>query len=707
MAEIPLERLRNIGFIAHIDAGKTTTTECVLFYTGISHKIGSVDEGTAIMDWMEQEKERGITITAAATSCYWVPTYLKFEKETREVREKNEYQINIIDTPGHIDFTAEVQRSLRVLDGAVVIFDGTAGVEPQSETVWHQADRFKVPRLCFINKMDKLGADFFASLRSIEERLTKNILPLQLPIGKEKEFKGVVDLLTNKAFYFEGNYGEHVIEKEVPEEMKEEVKKWRKIVLEKIVEKDEKLLEDYLAEKEISLSLIKKVLRKATIEFKLVPVLCGSSLKKKGIQLLLDAICDYLPSPLDLPPVEGINPKTHQNEKRFPKKDEPFCALVFKSMIDPFVGELTYFRVYSGELPRGVYVLNSSNFKKERIGRLLRVHADERIEIEKISAGGIAATVGLKETTTGDTLCDLDHPIVLERIEFPEPVIFMRIEAKTRADEEKLTKALKHFTQEDPTFKMKYDSETGQTLIGGMGELHLEIIIDRLKREFGLEVNVGKPQVAYKETITQVAQAEGKYIRQSGGRGQYGHVVIEVAPNERGKGFEFIDKIKGGIIPKEFIPAVETGVKEALQKGVLAGYPLTDIKVTLFDGSFHVVDSSDFAFQIAGSIALVEAAKKAKPILLEPIMRIEVRTPEEFLGDVVGDLGARRAKIQRTYPVAMLTAIEAFVPLAEMFGYATTLRSLTQGRGTFTMEFDHYEPVPQNITQKIIEGKSG
>ena len=705
MRKYPIERVRNIGFIAHIDAGKTTVSERVLFYTGISHKIGEVHEGQAIMDWMEQERERGITITSAATTCYWVPIHKKLHEATRGEREESEYQINIIDTPGHIDFTVEVQRSLRILDGAVVIFDGVAGVEPQSETVWHQADKFNVPRLCFINKLDRIGADFKKSLDSIYQKLTKNAVPLQIPIGIESNFAGVIDLLTKKAFYFEGEHGEKVIEKEIPEEYKKEAEEWREKTIEKIIEQDEKLMEEYLSGEELPLEEIKKVLRKATIEFKLVPVFCGSALKNKGVQLLLDGVVDYLPSPVDLPPVQGENPKTGNEEIRKADDNEPFSALVFKIATDPYVGELAYFRVYSGTLKKGSYVLNSSTNTKERIGRILRMHANERTEIDEVFAGGIAATVGLKNTSTGDTLCDPEKPIILEKITFPEPVISIKVEPKTKADQEKLIIAIKKLMGEDPTLKVKTDEDTGETIISGMGELHLEIVIDRLKREFGVEVNVGRPQVAYKETITTLAEAEGKYIRQSGGRGQYGHVFLRVEPKERGEGYEFVNAIKGGAIPSEFIPAVEKGVKEAIDKGVVAGYPLVDLKVTLYDGTFHEVDSSDFAFKIAGSVALSEAAKKAKPILLEPIMKVEVRTPEEFLGDVIGDLSSRRARIEETKTIAQIKAVDAKVPLSEMFGYATTLRSLTQGRGNFTMEFDHYQEVPKNIEQEIIEGK--
>ncbi len=707
MREYPIERYRNIGFIAHIDAGKTTVSERVLFYTGVSHKIGEVHEGQAIMDWMAQERERGITITSAATTCFWLPTYLKkAEGEMgQDERKQKEYQINVIDTPGHIDFTAEVQRSLRVLNGAVVIFDGVAGVEPQSETVWHQADKFCVPRLCFINKLDRTGADFKKDVESIEQKLTPNIVVLQLPIGQEQNFEGVIDLLTFKAYFFEGDQGQTIKEVEIPAELKEEAKEAREKAIEKIVEQDDKLTEQYLQGIIPSIDDLKKVLRKAVISFKLVPVLCGSALKNRGVQLLLDAIVDYLPSPIDLPPVEGENPKTGQREIREAKDDAPFSALVFKVATDPYVGELSYFRVYSGTLKKGSYVLNASTGQKERIGRLLRMHADERIEIDEVFAGGIAATLGLKSTTTGDTLCDENAPIVLEKITFPEPVISISVEPKTKEDQEKLSIALQKLTREDPTFKVETDEVTQQTIISGMGELHLEIILDRLQREFSVNITSGRPQVAYKETITIPAEAEGKYIRQSGGRGQYGHVFLRVEPKERGEGYEFVDEIKGGAIPREFIPAVQKGVVEARDKGVVAGYPLTDLRVTLYDGTFHEVDSSDFAFKIAGSIALSEAVKKAKPVLLEPVMKVEARCPDEFLGDVIGDLSSRRARIEEQKTIGSVKAIEAKVPLAEMFGYATTLRSLTQGRGTFTMEFDHYDKVPQNIAQEIMEGK--
>ncbi len=694
----PIEKYRDIGIIAHIDAGKTTVTERILFYTGISHKIGEVHDGQAIMDWMEQEKERGITITAAATTCFWTPG------ETTRSKGR-EYRINIIDTPGHIDFTAEVQRSLRVLDGAVVVFDGVAGVEPQSETVWHQADKFSVPRICFINKMDRIGAQFEKSLESIWQKLSPNAVALQIPIGAEERFEGVVDLLKMKALKFEGDWGQIVKEEEIPENLLEKARNWRKKLVEKIVVEDEILLEKHLAKEEISIDELRKVLRRAVLNYKLIPVFCGAALRNKGIQPLLDGICYYLPSPIDLPPIKGIDPKTGKEIEREVTDEAPFSALVFKTATDPYVGTLIFFRVYSGSLKRGSYLLNTTTGEKERIGRILRMHAAEREEVTEIFAGDIAATVGLKTTSTGHTLCDINQPIILERIIFPEPVISVRIEPKTKQDQEKMSLALRKLAEEDPTFKIKEDLETGETIISGMGELHLEIITDRMKREFKVEGNVGKPQVAYKETIKSEAEAEGKYIRQSGGRGQYGHVWLKVKPKERGQGFEFIDEIKGGRIPKEFIPAVEKGIKEAMEKGIVAGYPMVDMEVTLYDGSFHEVDSSEIAFKIAGSIALQEASKKAKPVLLEPIMRLEVICPQEFFGGVLGDLSARRCKIEDTKDRLQSKVISGKVPLAEMFGYATALRSLTEGRGTFTMEFNHYEEVPQNIAQEIIEGK--
>jgi len=689
MRQYPIEKTRDIGIIAHIDAGKTTVTERILFYTGISHKIGEVHDGQAVMDWMEQERERGITITSAATTCFW-----------------KEHQINIIDTPGHIDFTVEVQRSLRVLDGAVVVFDGVAGVEPQSETVWRQADKFKVPRICFINKMDRIGADFEKSLRSIKERLTPNVVVLNIPIGAEDKFEGVIDLLGQKVIKFKGDFGQEVEEVEIPDNLSQAAVARRKEMLEKIVEVDVALMERYLGGEEINPQELKQLLRKATIKGQLVPVLCGSALKNKGVQPLLDAIVDYLPAPVDLPPLEGFDPKDESKIiKLGPQDDGPFAALAFKVATDPYVGTLTYFRVYSGTLQKGTYVLNSSTDEKERIGRILRMHADHREDIETVFAGGIAAVVGLKKTTTGDTLCTPDLPVVLEKIIFPEPVISVAIEPKTKQDQEKMGTALRRLSEEDPTFVVRSDLETGQTIISGMGELHLEVIVDRMLREFKVGANIGRPQVAYKETITGSAEAEGKYIRQSGGRGQYGHVWLKIEPKGRGEGFEFIDAIKGGIIPQEFIPAVEKGVKEARDKGVLAGYPLVDAKVTLYDGSFHEVDSSEAAFKIAGSKAFQEASRRAGLVLLEPVMKIQAIIPEEFLGDVTGDLNAKRARIEKMETRLQVKVIDAKVPLAEMFGYATGLRSMTQGRGTFTMEFDHYQEVPKNITEGIIGEK--
>ena len=700
MREYPLEKTRDIGIIAHIDAGKTTVTERILYYTGISHKIGEVHEGEAIMDWMEQERERGITITAAATTCFWTQTY-----KTPEERAKKEFRINIIDTPGHIDFTVEVQRSLRVLDGAVVVFDGVAGVEPQSETVWHQADKYHVPRICFINKLDRMGASFTRSLQSIRERLNPNAMPVQLNIGLESEFEGIIDLLTMKAYNFTGEKGEFINEIEIPKNLVEEAQKMRQELVEKIVELDEELMNKYLEGKEISVEELRKVLRKATIESKIVPVFCGSALRNKGVQFLLDGVVDYLPSPLDLPPTKGFDPKTGTEIIRQVSDDEPFTALAFKIATDPFVGNLTYFRVYSGTLKRGSYILNATKGQKERAGRIVRMHANHREEVEEVFAGDIAALVGLKYTTTGDTLCDEEHPIILEKIEFPEPVISMRIEPKTKADQEKMSIALRKLAEEDPTFQVASDQETGETIIKGMGELHLDVLVDRMRREFKVEANTGRPQVAYKETIKGTAEAEGKYIRQSGGRGQYGHVWLRVEPLERGKGIEFVDEIKSGVIPQEFIPAVEKGVKEAAQKGVLAGYPLQDIRVTLYDGSFHEVDSSEFAFKIAASIALQDAVKKSNPILLEPIMKIQVIVPAKFLGEVTGDLNSRRARIEQISDRLDSKVIDAKVPLAEMFGYVTNLRSLTEGRGFMTMEFDHYEEVPKNIAEQIIAGR--
>ncbi|MBI2263488.1 elongation factor G [Candidatus Berkelbacteria bacterium] len=687
-----LAKTRNIGIIAHIDAGKTTVTERVLYYTGKTYKIGEVHEGTAVMDCMAQERELGITITSAATTTFWnLPDVLE-----------DKYRINIIDTPGHIDFTAEVQRSLRVLDGGVVIFDGVAGVEPQSETVWHQAEKFNVPRICFINKMDRIGADFYQGLESILERLTDKAVAIFLPIGAESDFQGIIDLIEDKAIYWVDELGVKFEKREIPADMKEKAKEWRKKAIEVIVEQDENLLNLYLEEKEISPGQLREVLRKATVAGKLYPVLCGSALKNKGVQFLLDAIIYYLPSPLDKGAVEGENPKTHQTENRLPADSEPLSALAFKVAADPFVGQLTFIRVYSGKLLAGSTVLNSAKNEKERIGRLVRMHANHREEIKEITAGEIAAAVGLKLTGTGDTLSDPIHPILLETITFPEPVVKMAIEPKTREDQEKMGLALYRLGNEDPTLKISQDLETKQTVIEGMGELHLEIIVDRLKREFQVDAKTSAPQVAYKETITKEVEVEGKYIRQTGGRGQYGHVEMRFKPLERGVGVSFVNQIKGGIIPVEYIPAVEKGIRQAALKGVLAGYPLVDFEAILFDGSFHEVDSSELAFSIAAEIALKDGVKKADLVLLEPIMSVEVVVPEEFMGEVSGDLSSRRGKILGLGERGKMKTVSAQVPLANMFGYATQIRGMTQGRGAFVMEFLHYEPVPANVVAEIV-----
>jgi len=700
MIDYPINKVRNIGIIAHIDAGKTTVSERILFYTGISHKIGEVHEGEAIMDWMEQERERGITITAAATTAFWLPTY-------SENKPDNKYKINIIDTPGHIDFTVEVKRSLRVLDGAVVVFDGVAGVEPQSETNWRYADDYNVPRLCFINKLDRLGASFEKSFQSILERLSPNAVKMQIPDGHEDKFTGVVDLLKMKFYKFEGVWGENVVETDIPAELSEEANKERALMVEKIVETDDVAMNDYLEGKEVLEEKLKELLRKAVVDGKIFPVFCGSALKNKGVQLVLDAVVDYLPSPLERGEIKGIDVKTKEEITRKPDDSEPFSALAFKVASDPFVGQLTFFRVYSGVVVSGSYVLNSITGQQERIGRLLRIHANDREEIKEVYAGGIAAIVGLKSTKTGDTLCDPEKPIILEQIDFPEPVISLRIEPKTKADQEKMGIALKKLSDEDPTFKIRSDKETGETIISGMGELHLEVLVERMKREFSVGANVGRPQVAYRETITGTAEAEGKYVRQSGGRGQYGHVWLRVEPQERGVGFEFVNAIKGGSIPEEFINPSEKGVREALDKGVVAGFPMVDVKATLYDGSYHDVDSSEIAFKIAASIAMQEASRRAKPILLEPIMKVEIIMPDNFMGEVTGDLASRRGHILSINDRSPLNlkVVDSRVPLSEMFGYATSLRSLTEGRGTFNMEFDHYEPVPNNVAQLIIEGK--
>ncbi|MFH1161855.1 MAG: elongation factor G [Candidatus Jorgensenbacteria bacterium] len=706
--QYPMERVRDIGIIAHIDAGKTTVTERVLFYTGLTHKIGEVHEGDTVMDWMEQERERGITITSAATTCFWTPTYAKGGPSTSSGQARgneHEYRINLIDTPGHIDFTVEVKRSLRVLDGAVVVFDGVAGVEPQSETNWRYADEYGVPRICFVNKLDRMGASFEKSLESIRDRLTPHAVALQWPIGIEESFKGVIDLLTLKAYAFEGEHGERIVEIPIPGDLKDVVAKERHELVEKIAETDDRLLHGYLGGKEPTVEELKGALRKAALAVKLVPVFCGSALKNKGVQFVLDAVVDYLPSPSDLPPVKGINSQTHAEEERKPSDEEPLAGLAFKIAADPFVGSLTFFRVYSGVLKRGSYVLNATKDTQERIGRIVLMHANHREEAEEIYAGDLCALVGLKNTTTGDSLVDPEHPIILEKIIFPEPVISIRIEPKTKADQEKMGLALHRLAEEDPTFRVSGDMETGETIIAGMGELHLEIIVDRMKREFSVEGSVGRPQVAYKETVKGNGDGEGKYIRQSGGRGQYGHVKLKVEPLARGTGFEFVNEIKGGAIPQEFITPVEKGVREAMEKGIMAGYPVTDVKVTLYDGSYHEVDSSEFAFKIAGSMALQEAARQAKLVMLEPMMKVQVIVPADFLGDVTGDLNSRRAKITAMGERVNVRVVDALVPLSEMFGYVTNLRSMTQGRGNFTMEFSHYEEVPNNIAQLIVEGK--
>ena len=696
MAEkVTLDKVRNIGIIAHIDAGKTTVTERVLYYTGKTYKIGEVHKGEAVMDWMAQERERGITITAAATTTFW---------KTHKGLYKDElHRINIIDTPGHVDFTAEVERSLRVLDGAVVVFDGKMGVEPQSETVWRQADKYKVPRICFINKLDATGGDFYMSLDSIKDRLGANAVPVQLPIGEESGFKGVVDLISKKAIVFTSEMGANPKEEEVPANIKEKVEEYRGKLVEAVAEhSSDEFLEKYLGGEEPTEEELRIGLRKATLSTKLIPVLAGTALKNKGIQPLLDAVVDLLPSPLDVLAVKGKNPKTGAEEERKTDEKEPFTALAFKVMTDPFVGRLTYFRVYSGMLTSGSYIYNSSKNKKERIGRILLMHANSREEIKEIGAGEIGAAVGLKDTFTGDTLCDENKPIVLESISFPEPVISLAIEPKTKADQEKMGLALAKLSEEDPTFKLRTDHDTGQSIISGMGELHLDIIVDRMKREFNVGANVGKPQVAYKETIKKIAQGEGKYIRQSGGRGQYGHCFLRIEPRGRGEGFEFKNEVVGGTIPKEFIPAIQKGVKGAMDNGSLAGYPMVDMLVAVYDGSFHDVDSSEEAFKIAGSMALREATKRADAVLLEPIMNLEVTTPEEFMGDVIGDLSSKRARIENTELRGNVRVVKTQVPLAEMFGYATNLRSQTQGRASFSMEPSHYEEVPVNVANTII-----
>ncbi len=696
--QYPIEKVRDIGIIAHIDAGKTTVSERILFYTGVSHKIGEVHEGSTVMDWMEQERERGITITAAATTCFWTPTYAKGDKAF-------EHRINLIDTPGHIDFTVEVKRSLRVLDGAVVVFDGVSGVEPQSETNWRYADDYHVPRICFINKLDRMGASFDGSLASIRERLNPNAMPVQLPIGLEAAFEGLVDLIRMKAYHFQGDNGEKIIESEIPESMLELSKKAHHDLVEKIVETEDGLMAAYLEGKEPSVADLKRALRAATLASKITPVFTGSALKNKGTQLMLDGVVDYLPNPNDVPATRGIAPRTGTELFRHPKDDEPFAALAFKIAADPFVGSLTYFRVYSGTLKKGTYVLNSTKDNQERVGRMVRMHANDREDIDEIYAGEIGAIVGLKNTTTGDTLCDIEQPIILEKIIFPEPVISIRIEPKTKVDQEKMGIALHRLAEEDPTFRVGGDAETGETIISGMGELHLDIIVDRMKREFGVGANVGRPQVSYKETIRKPAEAEGKYIKQSGGRGQYGHVRIRVKPLERGTGFVFVNSIKGGSIPQEFINPIEKGIVEALERGIVAGYKMVDVEVELYDGSYHEVDSSEAAFKIAGSMAIQEAARRASPVLLEPIMKVQILVPTNFMGDATGDVSSKRGKIIAMNDRLNLKIIDSMIPLSEMFGYATSLRSMSQGRGSFTMEFDHYDEMSANTAQVVIEGR--
>ena len=689
--QVPLDRTRNIGIMAHIDAGKTTTTERVLFYTGVSHRMGEVHDGAATMDWMEQERERGITITSAATTCLW-----------------GDYRINLIDTPGHVDFTIEVERSLRVLDGAVAVFDSVQGVEPQSETVWRQADKYRVPRIAFMNKMDRIGADFYSSVQSLVDRLGATPVPIQLPVGREADFRGTVDLLTMRAFlYNDESLGAKYDIEEIPADLRELAKEYREKMLEAVAEFDEQVLERYLNGETLTVEEIKRAIRAGAIAMKITPVLCGAAFKNKGVQPLLDAVVDYLPSPVDIPPVVGVDPATNKEITRRASDEEPFAALAFKIMTDPFAGQLTYFRVYSGTLQSGTAVYNVTRGKRERIGRLLKMHANKREEIDAVYAGDIVAAVGLKGATTGDSLASEKQPVLLEVIKFPEPVIAMAIEPKTKQDQEKLGLSLQKLAQEDPSFKVRTDEETGQTIIAGMGELHLEIIVDRLVREFKVEANVGKPEVAFRETIRRAAEAEAKYIKQSGGRGQYGHVVLTIEPSEPGVGFEFVNKIVGGAIPREYIPAVEKGIKERMETGVLAGYPVRDVRVTLIDGSYHEVDSNEMAFKIAGSMGFQDGCRKADPVLLEPIMKVEVLVPQEYMGDVIGNLNCRRGKVQGIKVRAGSQAIEAAVPLSEMFGYATDLRSRTQGRATYSMEFDRYEQIPKQISEAIIAKSRG
>ena len=688
--EFPLEKTRNIGIIAHIDAGKTTTTERILFYTGILHKMGEVHEGAATMDWMAQEKERGITITSAATTCHW----------------KN-HRINIIDTPGHVDFTVEVERSLKVLDGAVTVLSAKGGVEPQSETVWRQAERYHVPRMVYVNKMDIIGADYYNVIQMIVDRLNGHPVAIQIPIGSEDQFKGIIDLIKMKAVIYEEDYTKEPDSVEIPAEYKEKAEEYRQKMLDAVAETDDDLMMKYLEGEELTEEEIKAAIRKATVECRICPVVCGSSYKDKGIQPMLDAVVDYMPSPLDIPPIKGINPDTNEEDHREADDSEPFSALAFKIMADPFVGKLAFFRVYSGTLSAGSYVYNSTKGKKERIGRILQMHANNRKEIEIVYSGDIAAAVGLKDTTTGDTLCDEDHPIILESMEFPDPVISVAVEPKTKADQEKMGIALQKLAEEDPTFRVRTDAETGQTIISGMGELHLDIIVDRMSREFKVDCTVGKPQVAYRETIRKPVKAEGKFVRQSGGKGQYGHCWLELIPQDAGKGFEFESKIVGGAIPKEYIAPIEAGVKEAMENGIVAGYPMVDIKAIVYDGSYHEVDSSEMAFKVAGSMAFKAGAAKANPVLLEPYVKVEVNVPEEYMGDVIGDLNSRRGRIEGMEPRNGVQVIDAFVPLSEMFGYATDLRSKTQGRGNYSMEIAYYDEVPKNISDAIVAKQKG
>ena len=698
MAKIDLRDTRNIGIMAHIDAGKTTTTERILYYTGKTHKIGEVHDGAATMDWMVQEQERGVTITAAATTCFW--------KYPGGKSDGKEYRFQIIDTPGHVDFTVEVQRSLRVLDGSVTVFCAKGGVEPQSETVWRQADEYHVPRMAYVNKMDIMGADFYRVVQMMKDRLKCNAVPIQLPIGAEDTFKGIIDLVEMKAYVYYDDLGKEIRVEEIPEDMAELAQKYHEELMEHVAEQDDALLEKYFAGEELTIDEIKSCIRKSTLANKMVPVTCGTSYRNKGVQKLLDAIIDYMPAPTDVPAIKGVDPETGEETEHHSSDDEPFAALAFKIATDPFVGKLCFFRVYSGTLDAGSSVYNANKDNTERIGRIVQMHANHRQDIETVYAGDIAAAVGLKNTTTGDTLCDEKHPVILESMEFPEPVIRVAIEPKTKAGQEKMGIALAKLAEEDPTFKTYTDEETGQTIIAGMGELHLEIIVDRLMREFKVEANVGAPQVAYKETVRKMADVDHKYARQSGGRGQYGHVKIRLEPNETGKGYEFINAIVGGVIPKEYIPAVDQGIQGAMQSGVLAGYSVVDVKVTLYDGSYHEVDSSEMAFKIAGSMAFKEAMRKADPVLLEPIMKVVVTVPEEYMGDVIGDINSRRGLMQGMEAVAGAQQIHAMVPLSEMFGYATDLRSRTQGRGQYVMEPSHYAEVPKSVSEAIISKRA-